>query len=154
MKDLTTCVDLDTATAPVGGADANAVFTDIDRLDAESLTLGIGIPVDANAAAAVFYDLKVEHSDDGATYVACTADDLISAGGAALTVAAGVIDDPAYIFDDGTNGVDISTVGASAHLGYRGTKRYVQLTIQENGAAAGGTAVLATLKGHLRYAPV
>lgn len=153
MRDLASCVDLNISTAALGGADGSAVFTDIDRLDADALTLGIAVPADASATALIFYDLLLEHSDDGTTYVACTANDLISSTGAALTVTAGVIGDEAYVFDNGTNGVDIRTAGTSVHLGYRGEKRYVQLTIRETGAATGGTAVLAVLKGHLRYQP-
>lgn len=154
MKDMSTCIDVVLSSGPVGGADGNLVVGGIDRRDFESLTLGIGLPADANAAAAVFYDLLVEHSDDDTTYMAATANDLIASGGDALSVSAGVISDRAYVFDDGTNGVDIRGDSASVHLGYRGNKRFVRVTVQENGAAAGGTAVIAQIKGHARYAPV
>ena len=124
----------------------------IDLLDFNSAMIAVSAAVSGDTAPV--FKIKVEHSDDDTTYTECTAINLL--GVESLT--AGVIDDADKVFDDGTNGVDIGSDDGAAHtavFGYKGGKRYLKITIDEDGSNSTGTAFSGVIiKGHPRLAPV
>lgn len=150
MRDMKSILDITFAAAglAVGGGDGDLVVSGVDRIDHEALTLAVQVPLDGGVSVANFYSLKVEHSDDDVEYAACGVHDLIGP----KVVAGGVIGDAEYLFDDGTNGVNVSAAAVASTLGYRGQKRYVRLTIVANGAPTGGLASVVGILGHPRYA--
>jgi len=126
--------------------------TDIDLQGYRGALIAISAAVSGDAAPV--FKIKVEHSDDGTAYSAVTADDLLGVE----AVTAGVIGDADKVFDDGTAGHDIGSGDGTAHtaaFGYIGGKRYLQITVDEDGVNATGTAFSGVLiKGHPQVAPV
>lgn len=152
MRDLHNNINVTQELAPTLITTTDQVVTDVDLSGYESAEFVVSCGVSGDAAPD--FQIKVEHSDDGTTYTNCDASDLIGV----TSISSGIISDAAAVFDDGTNGHDIGSGDGTAHsfnFGYIGGKRYVQVTIDEDGTNTNGTTFnIISIKGHPKHAPV
>ena len=136
MRDLMNNVDVKQAIAPVAARTDNTAIVssiiDVRGYDSLMFAISIGTNTDADAT----FTVLVEEGDDSSLTDAAAVADADLNGTEALA---------SYQFDDDTE---------TRKIGYRGSKRYVRLTITPANNAAGNIFVAAVaILGHPHSAP-
>lgn len=132
-----------------GGGDVVSPTTDLQGFDSNMIVVSCGQSGDA----APVFKVRVEHADDDGTGSAGAFSDVTASEMLQVTgMTAGVIDDANGTFNAGTGGQDISSGTGAARLyrtQYIGEKRFIRVTIDEDGTNTNGTVFSAVLvKGY------
>ncbi|MFP4538721.1 MAG: hypothetical protein ACLFPA_10520 [Dichotomicrobium sp.] len=155
MKDTYSELKLENFLTPqtIDDSGGDVESDDIDLQDFNSALIAISAAQSGDASPD--FTIKVEHKDEsGDDYEDVEAGHLLGVD----SVSDGVLGGSSFRFDDGSNGIDIGSDDGEPHtavFGYIGGKRFVRITVEDNGSNSTGTIFSGVIaKGHPRLAPV
>lgn len=143
MRDLVNAIACANSVAPqiIAGANLTGVGVDLAGFGSATVVLVLGDidELGASPVGAAKIDLRLQHSDDNASWSDVAESDVVGASGVTAVV----------------NGVVATTSDDAAPLdvGYLGDRRYLRAILQPSGLANGGPAGALVIKGHPRHAP-
>jgi hypothetical protein len=143
MRDLVNAIAFANSVTPqtIAGADLTGIGVDLAGFGSATVVLVLGDidELGGSPVGSAKIDLRLQHSDDNASWSDVTDADVIGLSGVTAV----------------TNGVAASTTGDAVpvDVGYVGDRRYLRAILQPSGLSNGGPAGAIVIKGHPRHAP-
>jgi len=140
MRDLVNAIAFATSVTPQTIAVGNLTGSGVDLAGFASATvvlvLGDIDELGASPVGGARIDLRLQHSDDNASWSDVTDADVVGVAGVTGGIVASATNDAAPL-----------------DVGYIGEKRYLRALLQPSGLSNGGPAGAIVAKGHPRHAP-